>query len=183
VIILLSLAFFTVQCTTNKEVDLIVYNAKVYTVDSLFSKKEAFAIKGGIFVDMGTSEEIQSKYLAKKVIDAEGKAIYPGFYDAHAHFLMLADMLEQVNHNGTKSYDEVVKKLIAYQQQKPDKRQIIESRWDQNLWEDKSYPTKDNLDRYFPETPVFLSHVYYHNALVNSQALHIAQLDTTRPVP
>jgi len=183
VIILLSLAIFTVQCTTNKEVDLIVYNAKVYTVDSLFSKKEAFAVKGGIFIDMGTSEEIQGKYLAKKVIDAGGKAIYPGFYDAHAHFLMLADMLEQVNLNGTKSYDEVIKKLIVYQQQNPDKRWIIGSGWDQNLWVDKSFPTKDSLDKYFPETPVFLSRVDYHTALVNSQALHMAQLDTTRPVP
>lgn len=183
ILLLIAIGFFTVQCTTNKEVDLIVYNAKVYTVDSVFSQKEAFAIKGGVFVDMGTSEEIQSKYVAKEIINAEGKTIYPGFYDAHAHFLMLADMLERVNLNGTKSYDEVIKKLIAYQKENPDKRWIIGSGWDQNLWEDKSFPTKDSLDKYFPETPVFLSRVDYHTALVNSQALHIAQLDTTRPVP
>ncbi|NGM66270.1 amidohydrolase [Sphingobacterium sp. SGR-19] len=182
ILLLIAIASFTVQCTTNKEVDLIVYNAKVYTVDSVFSQKEAFAIKDGIFVDMGTSEEIQNKYLAKEVIDAEGKAIYPGFYDAHAHFLMLADMLEQVNLNGTKSYEEVIQKLIAYQRENPDKRWIIGSGWDQNLWEDKNFPTKDSLDKYFPETPIFLSRVDYHTALVNSQALHIAQLDTTRPV-
>src|SRR5690606_39483102 len=97
--------------------------------------------------------------------------------------LMLENMLEHVIHNVKKSYDEVIKKLIAYQQQNPDKRWIIGSGWDQNLWEDKSFPTKDSLDRYFPETPVFLSRVDYHTALVNSQALHIAQLDTTRPVP
>lgn len=183
VILWLSLSFFMVRCTTNKEVDLIVYNAKVYTVDSVFSQKEAFAIKGGIFVDIGSSAEIRGKYVAKEVIDADGKAIYPGFYDAHAHFLMLADMLEQVNLSGTKSYDEIISKLVTYQQENPDKRWIIGSGWDQNLWEEKNFPTKDSLDKYFPETPVFLSRVDYHTALVNSSALRLAQLDTTRAVP
>lgn len=172
-----------VQCTTNKEVDLIVYNAKVYTVDSVFSQQEAFAVKGGVYVDMGRSTEIQRKYIAKEVIDAEGKAIYPGFYDAHAHFFMLADRLEQVDLQGLKSYDEMILKLVAYHNEHPDRRWIIGSGWDQNLWEDKSFPTKDNLDKYFPDTPVFLSRVDYHTALVNSQALEIAQLDTTRAVP
>lgn len=182
-ILFMSLAFLLVRCTTNKEVDLIVYNAKVYTVDSVFSQKEAFAIKGGIFIDMGTSKEIQSKYVAKEVINAEGKAIYPGFYDAHAHFLMLADALEHIDLHGTKSFDEVLEKLIVYQRRNPDRRWIVGSGWDQNLWEDKNFPTKDSLDKYFPETPVFLWRIDHHTALVNSQALHIAQLDTTRSVP
>ena len=182
-ILLLSITFFFVRCTTNKEVDLIVYNAKVYTVDSLFSQKEAFAVKGGVFVDIGTSAEIRAKYTAKEVIDAEGKVIYPGFYDAHAHFLMLADMLGRVNLNGAKSYNEVIERLRIYEQRNPDKKWIIGSGWDQNLWEDKSFPTKDSLDKYFPETPIFLSRIDYHTALVNSKALDIAQLDTTRPVP
>ena len=182
-ILLISSAFLLVQCTTNKEVDLIVYNAKVYTVDSVFSLKEAFAIKGGIFVDMGTSREIQSKYVAKEVIDAEGKAIYPGFYDAHGHFLMLAEALERIDLHGAKSFDEILEKLTAYQRKNPDQRWIIGSGWDQNQWENKHFPTKDSLDKYFPETPVFLSRVDHHTALVNSHALHIAQLDTIRSVP
>lgn len=182
-ILLLSIAFMLVRCTTNKEVDLIVYNAKVYTVDSTFSKKEAFAVKGGVFIDIGNSEEIRKKYIAKEVIDAEGKTIYPGFYDAHTHFLMLADMLGHVNLNGTKSYNEIIERLRIYKQTNPNKKWIIGSGWDQNLWEDKSLPTKDSLDKYFPETPIFLSRVDYHTALVNSKAFDIAQLDTTRPVP
>lgn len=182
-ILLLSLTFSLVQCTTNKEVDLIVYNAKVYTVDSIFSQKEAFAIKGGVFVDIGSSEEIRGKYVAKEVIDADGKAIYPGFYDAHAHFLMLADILGRVNLNGAKSYDEVIDRLRRYAETNPDKKWIIGGGWDQNLWEDKSFPTKDSLDKYFPETPIFLSRSDYHTALVNSKALDIAQLDTTLAVP
>lgn len=49
------------SCTTNKQVDLIVFNAKVYTVDSSFSNAEAFAVKNGIFIDIGTNAEMQKK--------------------------------------------------------------------------------------------------------------------------
>src|SRR5690606_2096807 len=181
-ILFLFLTVFFIRCTTNKQVDLIVFNAKIYTVDSVFSQREAFAVKGGIFVDMGTSKDIMGKYTAKEVIDADGKAIYPGFYDAHAHFLMLAELMEQVDLNGSTSYQEVIKRLQVYHQENPNKKWIVGGGWDQNLWEDKSFPSKDSLDKYFPETPVFLSRVDYHTALVNSRALHIAQLDSSRAV-
>ncbi len=171
-----------VACTTNKEVDLIVYNAKVYTVDSNFTVAEAFAIKNGVFVDIGTSEDISRKYIAKERIDAKGGIIYPGFYDAHAHFFMFAELLEQVDLRGTKSFDEVLTKLKIYKEAYPEKKWIIGGGWDQNQWADKTFPTRDSLDKYFPETPVFLSRVDYHAALVNSQALKLSQIDSVKPV-
>lgn len=174
-ILILTWLFFS--CTNNKEVDLIVFNAKVYTVDSLFSNAEAFAVKNGIFIDIGTSAEIKKKYAAKETIDAEGKAIFPGFYDAHAHFFMLADLLQQVDLTGSKSYEEVIARVRAYQQKYPHKKWIIGGGWDQNLWEDKAFPTKDSLDKYFPETPVYLSRVDYHAALANSAALNVAKIE------
>ncbi|MFD1769742.1 amidohydrolase [Sphingobacterium suaedae] len=170
------------QCTTNKEVDLIVYNANIYTVDSSFSQVQAFAVKNGVFVDIGTTQEIRDKYIAKEEFDAEGKPIYPGFYDAHAHFFMLAELLEQVDLNGTRSLGEVIEKLKAYQKAYPDKKWITGGGWDQNLWEDKTFPTKDSLDKYFPETAIFLSRVDYHAALVNSKALEIAHVDSAHVV-
>lgn len=181
-IILPFLLSLFLACTTNKEVDLIVYNAKVYTVDSSFTLAEAFAVKNGVFVDIGTSEEINRKYIAKESIDANGKIIYPGFYDAHAHFFMFADLLEQVDLNGTKSFDEVLEKLKIYKHAYPDKKWIIGGGWDQNQWPSGAFPSKDSLDKYFPETPVFLSRVDYHVALTNSKALELAQIDSAQPV-
>lgn len=174
---ILVLTFLFFSCTNNKEVDLIVFNAKVYTVDSLFSNAEAFAVKNGIFIDIGTSAEIKKKYAAKETIDAEGKAIYPGFYDAHAHFFMLADLLQQVDLTGSTSYEEVIERVRTYQQKYPHKKWIIGGGWDQNLWTDKDFPTKDSLDKYFPETPVYLSRVDYHAALANTAAMDIAKLE------
>lgn len=170
--------FFLHACTTNKEVDLIVYNAKIYTVDSSFTIVEALAVKNGVFVDMGSSKEILRKYNAKESIDAAGKPIYPGFYDAHAHFFMFADLLDQVDLNGVKSVSEIVQRLQLYQNAHPDSKWIIGGGWDQNLWKSNGYPTKDSLDKYFPETPVFLSRVDYHAAFVNSKALELAQVDS-----
>lgn len=171
-----------VGCTTNKEVDLIVYNANVYTVDSAFRKAEAFAVKNGIFIDIGSTESIKSKYNAKTSIDAQKKSIYPGFYDAHAHFFMFADLLAQVDLNGSASFDEVITRIKQYQQANPDKLWIVGGGWDQNLWENNSFPTKDSLDKHFPNTAVFLSRVDYHAALVNSKAIELSKLDSSQTV-
>jgi len=177
VIVLFFVVLFS-SCTTNKEVDLIVYNAKIYTVDSNFTIYEALAVKNGVFVDMGTSKEIKRKYVAKDSINALGKAIYPGFYDAHAHFFMFADLLDQVDLSNTRSLAEVVEKLKIYQDAYPDRKWIIGGGWDQNKWGIAGFPTKDSLDKYFPNTPIFLSRVDYHAALVNGKALELAQIDS-----
>lgn len=171
-----------IRCTTNTEVDIIVYNAKVYTVDSTFSIVDAFAIKNGIFIDVGKSQDILKRYTAKETIDAQEKVIFPGFYDSHVHSFLYTDLLQQVDLHGSRSIAEVVERLQAYQVLHPDKKWLIGSGWDQNLWEDHAFPTKDSLDKYFPDIPVYLSRVDYHTAVVNSKALNIAQLDSAYQV-
>ncbi len=166
------------SCTTHKQIDLIVYNAKVYTVDSLFSTAEAFAINNGVIVEVGRSQDLLNKFDAKEEIDVEGKFIYPGFYDAHAHFFMLAEAMDEVNLVGSKSYDEVLDRLKIYVVNNPGKKWIIGNGWDQNLWEDKNFPTKDSIDKYFPDIPIYLTRVDYHAALANSKALEKAGLDS-----
>src|SRR5690606_35811499 len=160
------------------QIDLIVYNAKVYTVDSSFRTVEAVAINNGVFIDLGNSQDLLQKYKAKELLDAKGKYIYPGFYDSHGHFFLLADAMEEVSLLGTTSCDELLERLKDYVAKIPDKSWIIGNGWDQNLWPDKEFPTKDSLDKYFPDIPIFLSRVDYHAALVNSQALKLASIDT-----
>ena len=66
--------------------DLVVYNAKVYTVDSRAPKAEAFAVTAGRFSAVGNSAEV--KALAGKgtqTIDARQMTIVPGFIDCHNH--------------------------------------------------------------------------------------------------
>ena len=170
------------SCTSNKQVDLIVYNAKVYTVDSTFSVGEAFAVNNGLFIEIGTSDDLLKRYDAAEKIDAKGKPVYPGLYDAHAHFFLLAEALDEVDLVGSKSYDEVINRLKIYITNNPNKKWIIGNGWDQNLWTDKEFPTKDTLDKYFPDLPIYLTRVDYHAAVANSKAMEIAGLDSVYAV-
>jgi predicted amidohydrolase YtcJ len=161
-------------CSSKEEVDLVVHNGVVYTVDSAFSVAEAFAVKDGKFVAIGSSEEILDKYQPKHKLDARQKSIYPGFYDAHAHFWGLAEQLSQCDLVGTHSFEEMMSYLRAYRGKHLDKKWIIGRGWDQNDWEVKVFPNKDQLDKEFPDVPVYLVRVDGHAALANSAALAAA---------
>lgn len=162
------------SCSPNKtDVDTIVTNANVYTVDATFAKAEAFAIKDGKFVATGTTKEITNKYLSTNIIDANGQTIVPGFIDAHCHFYGLGLNQLNVDLRGTTSFDDVMKKTIDFYNNKPTNF-IIGRGWDQNDWEDKKYPNKLLLDKLYPNTPVALTRVDGHAMLCNQAALDLA---------
>ena len=161
-------------------VDLIVTNAKIYTVDEAFSMAEAFAVKDGAFVAVGTSEEITSEYQAPQVLDAAGKTVLPGLIDAHAHFYALGLQSRQVDLTGTTSFQEVVQRVSEFQ--KENKVNFIVGRgWDQNDWEVKEFPTRDTLDLLFPDTPVALTRIDGHALLANQAALEAAGITASTP--
>lgn len=169
-------------CSSREVADLVVINAKVYTVNPEFGIAEAFAVKDGKFLFVGATEEIRRKYKAKETIDAEGKPVYPGFYDAHAHFPGLAKFLAQVDLSGSGSFEEAVDRLKAWEQKNQGKSWIIGGGWDQNLWPGKQFPTKDLLDKAFPDKAVFLSRIDNHAAVVNSKALELNNITNTRKI-
>ncbi|WP_439882280.1 amidohydrolase [Pontibacter sp. MBLB2868] len=171
------------SCTSSKPgaeaADLIVYNGQVYTVNSAFDKAEAFAVKDGKIVAVGTSEEIRSKYKASQELDAEGKTIYPGIIDAHAHFYRYGLGLQSADLVETKSFEEVVDKVVAQRAKYPNTPWITGRGWDQNDWAVKEFPTKDTLDLLFPDTPVILTRIDGHAALANQKALELAGVTPT----
>ncbi|AVR43965.1 amidohydrolase [Christiangramia fulva] len=169
---------FLVSCNSEKQkADLLVYNAKVYTVDSTFSKIEAFAVKDGKFFETGTTAGLKDKYEYAQIIDAEGKAVYPGFIDAHAHFYGLGLQQQKVELTGTKSFKEVVSRIVEFQK-KHHLDYITGRGWDQNDWEVKEFPAKDTLDVLFPDTPVAITRIDGHAMLVNQAALDKANITT-----
>lgn len=166
----------TFSCETEKQTaDLIVTNAMVYTVDDAFSTKEAFAIKDGKFVAVGTSEDISSSYQSDNMIDANGQAITPGLIDAHCHFLNLGIGIQEVQLMSTESYDEVIQRVVDFQKEK-NADYIMGRGWDQNDWEDKVFPKKAKLDELFPDTPIALTRVDGHAILVNQAALDLGKV-------
>ncbi len=172
-------------CKTKKQADLIVFNAKVYTVDAQFSTAEAFAVKAGRVVAVGKTADIVAQYDTQNKLDAEGKPIYPGFIDAHAHFYNYGATLQTANLVGTKSWEEILDKLVVFSSKNTQNTEggktttqdwLIGRGWDQNDWTIKEYPTKKRLDELFPNRPVFLTRVDGHAAIVNEAAIKLAGL-------
>jgi len=156
-----------------KKADLIVYNAKVYTVNDNFDTVEAFAVKDGKIIELGTNKDIEQVYHATERIDAGGKAVYPGFIDAHAHFYGYGESLQTANLTGTKSWEEVCSKLQAFAKTHPN-GWLIGRGWDQNDWANKAFPDKTMLDKLFPNQPVLITRVDGHAAIANQKALDAA---------
>ena len=170
------------SCETNTKVDLLVKNAKVYTVDGDFSIAEAFVIEGGKILDIGSTSEMSGKYAEAEVLDAEGKTILPGLIDAHAHLYNLGLKLSRVDLDGTESYKDVISRIQEFQKKYPETKYIIGRGWDQNDWENKEFPTKDTLDLLFPDIPVALTRIDGHAMIVNQSALDVAEIDETTEI-
>jgi predicted amidohydrolase YtcJ len=165
--------FILVSCGTDK-VDTIVHNAVIYTVDSSFSTAEAMAVKDGKIVAVGSNDLILKNYSAKEDIDAKGAAVYPGFIDAHAHFVGYGAGLFQVDLYDTKSFEEAVERVKTFAAAHPDLEWIQGRGWDQNKWPGKTYPTNDILNAAFPDKPVILKRVDGHASIANQKALDLA---------
>jgi len=167
------------SCAQNKqEADLIVTNALVYQVNDSFDMAEAFAVKDGKFVAVGSNDEILGAYTSAEVVDAEGMAVYPGFNDGHSHFLgyglsktMYADLV------GTASFDEVIERVKQHQQHYAGEW-ILGRGWDQNDWQVQQFPSTEKLDKAFPDQPVVLRRIDGHALIANTEAMNRAGVST-----
>ena len=86
-------AILLFSCRGKEQADLIIYHAKIYTVDSAFSTSQAMTVKDGRILATGSDEDILGKYSAPVMTDEGGKFVYPGFIDAHSHFIGYGESL------------------------------------------------------------------------------------------
>ncbi|OFX25371.1 MAG: amidohydrolase [Bacteroidetes bacterium GWA2_31_9] len=181
-IFLLFLCISIISCNNMKKVDLIITNAKIYTVDSNFSIVQSIAVSDGIIMATGTNDEILKQYNSENRIDLEGKTILPGLYDAHCHFLGYGlNKIKRADLYESKSVEEAISRLKEFSEKY--QNEWLEGRgWDQNLWTSKSFPTKEMLDSVFPDIPVYLIRVDGHAAWVNSKALELCNINAQAKV-
>lgn len=169
----LAIGSFHFSSTQKEKVDLLLYNAKIYTVDENFSTASALAVNNGKIVDVGESKALLAKYNAIKLEDAKGKFVYPGFIDAHAHFFSYGLGLQTADLVGTTSWNDILNKMQVFAKSHTE-GWLIGRGWDQNDWTEKEFPTKERLDQLFPNRPVILQRVDGHAAIANQTALNIA---------
>ncbi len=119
-VLIFTLASVVFACAPKKQqVDLLILDANIYTVDSSFSKVSAMAIDKGKIIETGSAEQINQKYQSEQTLSLKGKTILPGLIDAHCHFTGYATDLWKCNLVATKSYNEVIDRIVTYSKTAP----------------------------------------------------------------
>ncbi len=160
---------------------MAVINAKVWTADIKKPTAEAIAVSGDRIVAVGSTAAI-SKMVDEKtqIIDAAGRLVVPGFYDAHLHFIEGGFRLTSVQLRSAASQLEFVKRIREYAIQTEPGTWITGGDWDHSLWGGE-LPTRQWIDAVTPDNPVWINRLDGHMALANSLALQAAGIDRHTP--
>ncbi len=172
--------FLLLLTSCTESVDLIVHNADIYSADEFNTRHSSFAVKEGKFIYVG-GDEILSKYSSTNIINVQGLPVYPGFIDSHAHFYDLGFYLNQVDLKNTQSLEEVIDRVTEFDAEN-NSNFIIGRGWDQNDWNNKTFPTNTLLNEMFPDKPVVLRRIDGHAYLVNDSALKLAGINNSTKV-
>jgi predicted amidohydrolase YtcJ len=165
---------------------LLLVNGVIHTMDEQTPRASALAIDltSGRILAAGDDAEIRA--LASpltETIDLRGRAILPGFIDAHAHLVHYAQSRLDVDLRSARSEDEAVARVAERAAHTPRGAWIFGRSWDKNHWPEQRFPSKAALDAAIPMHPVALSSHDYHSLWVNSEALRRAGIDATTPDP
>jgi hypothetical protein len=155
--------------------DTIIINAVVHTMDPAQPSAEAVAIYANRIVAVGSTKDIRK--LAgpnTRTIDAKKGLLLPGFNDAHTHFLSGGFQLSSVDLRDSNSPQEFAARIKAFAEKLPKGRWITGGDWDHERWTDAKLPTKELIDSFTQNTPVFVNRLDGHMALANSLALKLA---------
>lgn len=191
--IFLFASLILLSCSSNKSepADLVFLNGSIYTVDESNPQVEAVAVKDGMILAVGSSEEM-GDYISDQtqVVDLLGKTMTPGLIESHAHLMGIGYNKLELDLMYVKTYDELVEK-VAEAVAKAEPGDWITGRgWHQDKWIEKpekmvkGFQTNDQLNAVSPNNPVFLRHASGHATFANDKALEmagIANLTGERP--
>ena len=155
--------------------DLIVTNARIYTVDESRPVVAALAVRGGRVAFAGDLRGAMALRGAQtRVVDLGGRTVIPGMVDAHGHVSGLGDALAIVDLVGSTSVEDVIARVVAKSGGKAAGQWISGRGWDQNRWGDTRFPSHDKLTAALPNNPVILGRVDGHAIYVNKKAIELA---------
>ncbi len=164
--------------------DLLITNAKVWTVDTSRPTAEAVAVLGQYIVAVGSNAEVAAWRGAKtRVIDAHGKLLLPGFDDAHVHFISGGTQLDYVQLNDASSREEFTRRIKEKAGTLRSGEWVLGGDWDETKWSAAALPTRQMIDSVTPTIPVFVNRYDGHMGLANSAALKLANITKDTPDP
>jgi predicted amidohydrolase YtcJ len=170
--------------------DLLVTNARISTGDSTQPKEVIGVFQGRILfvAKWGGPGDLTSRVLsqigAKRTIDAKGRRIVPGFYDAHLHLLGGGQRLSQVALKDAKDEQEFGRLLTEFDKKMPRDRWMLGGNWDHDRALKGELPTAALIDKYVKDRPVLLRRYDGHMGVANTKALQLAGITarTSNPV-
>ncbi len=170
------------------DADLVVFNAKVYTVDSRVPKAEAFAVKAGRFDAVGRNQDMKALIgKATRTFDAKQMTIVPGFIDCHNHATGNVLLYEVLVGNPYVvefvTIDSIVDKLRAKARETPPGTWVEGYFFDDTKVKDNRLLNVHDLDRVSTDHPVVVHHRGGHTSFYNSKALEMADVNKNTPNP
>jgi predicted amidohydrolase YtcJ len=181
---IMQINFSTSAQDSSAGADLIIVNANVRTMERGRPHAEAIAVMGNRIAAVGTNAEI--KKLAgtgTRVIDAHGQLVLPGFNDSHVHFIEGGGHLASVQLRDANSPAEFAERIRQFAEKTKPGRWVTGGDWDHERWANPQLPTKELIDKFTPNTPVFVNRLDGHMALANSAALKLAGVTKETPDP
>jgi predicted amidohydrolase YtcJ len=178
-----AVAVGTSTAAANKQqVDLLMFNGKILTVDDQFNVEQAIAVKDGLVVAVGTTAELRREFTGTRQVNLHGRTVVPGFNDAHQH-VRVADRRSVGDLQNVESIAEI-KELVAAKAEEigPDEW-VLGRGWDETIFEEGRKPNRQDLDEAAPNNPVLLTRQGSHSSVASSKALEIAGIDSTTPDP
>jgi len=155
--------------------DLIVHNARIWTVDHSQPEAAAVAVLNGRFVAVGSDRDVFAWRGPKTVVyDAGGHRLLPGFNDAHVHFASGGADLGNVQLNDASSPAEFARRIAAQASRTTAGDWLVGGNWDETKWPGQTLPTHDLIDAVTDKVPVAVARYDGHVVLANALALRLA---------
>jgi predicted amidohydrolase YtcJ len=166
----------------SEDVDLVLRNGNIHTVNEKQPHAEAVAVKNQRIVFVG-SNEAAKKFKVKRTIDLAGKTVVPGLTDSHCHIFGIGQRELSFNLEGTNSREDFLAKVKA-RVEKTEKGNWITGRgWIETTWKPPQFPTRQELDKIAPDNPVFLTRADGHAAIMNTAAMKRGGIDNSTADP
>jgi hypothetical protein len=165
-----------------EDVDLLLINGNVYTVNERAPHAEAIAVRKGRIVFAGSNEEAK-KFHDARVVDLAGKTVLPGLTDSHCHIFGIGERELTLNLEGANTLMDFLAKVAERSSKTEPDKWITGRGWIETFWKPPQFPTRQDLDKVAPHNPVFLTRADGHAAVANSAALAIAKIDKSTPNP
>lgn len=183
-VLLLAAVTLPAAAESPQPADIIVVNARVYTINPKQLWAEAIAVRGDKILAVGDKTKIES-YRGKttKVIDADGRLLLPGFTDCHIHFMDGSLGLTRVDLNGAGTVAEIQRRVKAYADSHPQEPWIQGMGWAYPTFKPSGLPDKKILDDIVSDRPIYLVAFDGHSSWANSKALAMAGINRGTPDP